>query len=430
LVVIAILIAGALFGVGRIIIRRTADGNQWLTKALTICLLLHLVCAPLEIWVVDHLYGGIADYNRYDAQGAALAQGFRHFNFSLGAANAQGIVGDGSVSIVAGVVFAIIGVNQLGAFFVFAFLSFIGVLFFFRAFTITFGGAGSRRYGYMIFYLPSIVFWTADVSKEAIMMFLLGMTAYGSARILAHRGGYFLVIASSAGGVFIRPNEVLLALGGFVMAMIVRPANRNAALQGSRRAFAVIVLASMLGVAIFITVHFVPGGSLSLTQLSKNNNTGSGAGFGSSNLAYSPSILKYPNDLYAVLIDPLPFNAHGGGQLFSAAENTVLLGLVFTSLRQLRYVPRAALARTYIVMCAFFTLSFVYAFASLGNAGLIDRERVVMLPFFLMLLCIPRGPRGHRPRYEWELPRRVRNARRNARALPAAPIRPRRAARA
>jgi hypothetical protein len=429
LVIIALLIAVALFAVGRVIIRRTAVQDPWLFKALTICLLLHLICAPLQIWVVDHFYGGIADYTRYDSQGAVLAQGFRHFNFSLAPAQLRGIVSDGSVSIVTGVVEAIIGVNQLGAFFVFSWLSFIGIIFFYRAFTTTFGGAGSRRYGYLIFFLPSLLFWTSDVSKEALMTFLLGMTAYGAARILAHRGGYWLVIASSAGGVFIRPNEVLLALGGFTIAMIARPANPDARLQGARRTFAVVLLGLMLTVALFVTTHYLGGGSLSLTQISKNN-SGVGNGFGSSNIGYSSSILAYPKDIYAVLLDPLPFNAHGGGERFSALENTVLLGVVFASLRRLRLVPRVALARTYVLMCAVFTAAFIYAFASLGNAGLIDRERTVMLPFFLVLLCIPRADRHQKPRAEWELPRRARNERRRALALHPRAGPPRRAARA
>ena len=121
-----------------------------------------------------------------------LASGFRHFDFSLAPANLRGIVGDGAVSIVAGVVFAIIGINQAGAFLVFSFLSFIGIVYFYRAFTLTFSGAGNRRYGYLVFFLPTLLFWTSDVSKEAIMTFLLGLTAYGCARILAHRGrGYY-----------------------------------------------------------------------------------------------------------------------------------------------------------------------------------------------------------------------------------------------
>jgi hypothetical protein len=430
--IIAILIGVGLFVLGRVVIRHVAAGNPWLSKALTVCLLLHLICAPLQIWVVDHIYQGIADYNRYDSQGAILSQGFRHLNFSLAPANLHGIVADGSVSIVTGVVFAIIGVNQLGAFLVFSWLAFIGIIYFYRAFVITFGGVGSRRYGYLIFFLPTILFWTADVSKEAIMTFLLGLTAYGAARILTHRGGYWLVILASAGGIFIRPNETLLALGGFTMAMLVRPAEINDRLTGPRRTLALIVLGSMLGVAIFVTLHYLPGtnGSLSLTQISKNNNTGAGTGFGSSNLGYSPGIIHYPQDIYAVLFDPLPFNAHGSPEWVSSFENVVLVGLILTSLRRLVLMPRAALARPYVTMCLVFTAGFLYAFASLGNAGLIERERTVVLPFLLVMLCIPRGPRHRPPRYEWELPRRLRIQRRRALALRPANTRPRRAARA
>ena len=65
-------------------------------------------------------------------------------------------------------------------------------------------------------------------------------------------------------------------------------------------------------------------------------------------------------------------------------------------------------------MCVFFTGAFCYSFASLGNLGLITREAVVTLPFFLVVLCIPRGPRRQPPRYVWELRRRARVARRKA----------------
>jgi hypothetical protein len=431
LIFFSILIAAGLFALGRVVIGRVAplESNPWLYKALTVCLVFHLLGAPVQIWVVDHLYGGIADYNRYDSQGAVLAEGFRHLNFSLAPAGLRGIVSDGSVSIVAGVVFAIIGVNQLGAFLIFSWLSFIGIVFFYLAFTTTFGGAGSRRYGYLLFFLPTLIFWTSDVSKEAMMTFLMGLTAYGCARILAHRGGYWMVVLGSAGGVFIRPNEVLLALGGFTLAMLFRPADPNTKFAGPRRTVALILLGSMLGVAVFVTVHFLPGtsGSISLTQISKNNSVGL-SGTGSSNLSYSPGVLAYPKDVYYVLFDPLPFNAHGGGQWISAIENTVLIGALLTSFRRLRLVPRVALARTYVTMCLFFTGSFLYAFAALGNLGLITRERTVMLPFLLVLLCIPRGPRHRPPRYEWELPRRARIERRRAMALRSSGVRPRRAA--
>lgn len=417
--IVAFLIGVVLFVIGMIVIRRIAEaeGDPWLARALTVCLLLHLICAPLQIWVVDHLYQGISDYTRYDSQGALLANGFRHLDFSLAPAHLGGIVSNGAVSIVTGAVFAIIGVNQLGAFEVFSWLAFIGIVYFYRAFTLTFSREGGHRYGYLVFFLPALLFWTSDVSKEALMTFLLGLTAYGCARILAHRGGgYWLVVACSVGGAFIRPNEMLLALGAFTIAMLFRPVSSKVRFEGPRRTVALVVLGAMVGVAIFVTLHFLPGtnGSLSLQTISHNNNTGTGPGFGSSGITYSSNPIYFPKDAYVVLFDPLPFNAHGGGQWFDALENTVLVAVVLSSLRQLRILPRAALARPYVIMCIVFTGAFAYAFAALGNLGLITREATVMLPFFLVTLCIPRGPRHRPPRYVWELRRRDRIARRKA----------------
>jgi hypothetical protein len=314
------------------------------------------------------------------------------------------------------VVFTLIGSNQAGAFLVFSFLSFIGVMYFYRAFTLTFSGAGNRRYGYLVFFLPTLLFWTSDVSKEAIMIFLLGLTAYGCARILAHQGrGYVLIIVCSAAGAFIRPNETLLALGGFTIAMLFRPVSSTVRLQGLRRTMALVFLGTMTGVAIFVTLHFLPGSSngLSLTSISKNN-SGVGSGFGSGGIAYSANPVYFPKDVFVVLFDPLPLNAHGSGEWLEALENTVVVAVVLISFRSLRILPRAAFARTYVMMCVFFTGAFCYSFASLGNLGLITREAVVTMPFFLVVLCIPRGPRHRPPRYVWELRRRERVARRKA----------------
>jgi hypothetical protein len=416
----AFLVAVVLFALGRLIIRHVVEaegGDPWLAKALTVCLIVHLISAPGQLWVVDHLYGGVADFVKYSREGAALATGFRHLDFSLAPGQLGGIVGDGSVSIVTGVVMAVVGANQVGAFLVFSWLAFIGIMFFYRAFTATFSREGSRRYGYLVFFLPTLIFWTSDISKEATMTFLLGVTAFACARILARRGGanWPLIIACSAGGAFIRPHETLLALGGFTIAMIFRPVGSSTKFEGGRRTVSLILLGVMVFVALFVTVHFLPGqhGSISLNQINQNNQ-GSGAGFGSSGVAYSSSPLYFPRDVFTVLFDPLPFNAHSNGQYIYAFENTVLLVVVLMSLRQLLLVPRAAIARPYVIMCIAFTAAFCYAFASLGNLGLITREATVTLPFFLVPLCIPRGPRHGPPRYVWELPRRQRIARRRA----------------
>lgn len=406
---VAIVVAILLVAVSRPIISRVAilEGKPWLARIMLISLILHLVAAETQIVVVTHFYHGIADWIRYDHQGSLLAPGFRHFDFSLAPGNLRGIVNDGSVSIAAAIVFTVVGVNQLAAFLVFSWLAFIGTIFFFRAFSLTFAGADARRYAYLVFFFPSLIFWTADVSKEAIMILSLGIISYGAAKVLRRKpGGFWLVVVGGAIGVLVRPNELLLLMGGFTVAMMFSPAVTGAVHSSARRVGSLVFLGSLLGISVFLTLHYLhgSGGSLSLNQVTTNN-IGNG---NSGGIHYSTSPIYYPRDVYTVLFDPLPINFHGLTELIAAFENTLILALVLTSLRQLRIVPRAAFARTYVMMCLFYTVAFMYAFAALGNLGLITRERTLVFPFLFVLVCIPRSPKKRRPRYEWEFRRRER----------------------
>ncbi len=81
----------------------------------------------------------------------------------------------------------------------------------------------------MLFFLPSLIFWTADVSKESLMMLSLGLVAYGGAKIFSRRrGGFMLLIPGVTLGYYIRPNELLLVLSGFAVAMMVPTGGRPA----------------------------------------------------------------------------------------------------------------------------------------------------------------------------------------------------------
>ena len=125
-------------------------------------------------------------------------------------------------------------------------------------------------------------------------------------------------------------------------------------------------------------------------------------------MPYSTNVATFPRDVYEVLFNPLPIHAHGSGQRVAALENLTIIILILASLRQLRILPRVAFARPYVMLCLVYSAAFMYVFAALGNLGLIERERVMLLPFFLVLLAIPRAPRGSPPRYPWELRRKTR----------------------
>ncbi|HTU37559.1 MAG TPA: hypothetical protein VMF35_06045 [Acidimicrobiales bacterium] len=411
---VALVVAALLAWLGVLIAKRVArfDTYSALAKLMIASVLLHLICAPLQIFVVDHFYGGVADWLRYDHQGALLADLWRNGHFTLAGSGVNGIVGNGSVSIAGGVVMTFVGPDQLAAFFVCSWLAFVGTVFFYLAFRATFPRADRRWYAILIFLFPSLLFWTADVSKESFMLFGLGLTAYGIALVMVgQRTGYLYMVLGSALSLVIRPNELVILAVGFAIAMLFRAATGrvSGSLRRPRNAFTMgavfVFVAAAVIISTYEAAHFLhtitnTGIGNSLNRLSANNQ-GVGAGFGSSSVTYSSNPLWYPRDVYTILFDPLPFSAHSVTQLFAGGENTLILVVVLVSLPRLRYLPRLCLQRPYVFTALFYSVVFVFAFAALGNLGLITRERTLLLPFLFVVLAFPVARSGAEP-YPWQ----------------------------
>lgn len=410
---IAYPIAAILIFFTRPIAQRLArqENDERLYRIVMIGVVLHMIAAPVQIYIVNHYYHGITDYNRYVNQGAILGPRFRSFNFSLAGTN-QKFLGAGSVSVFAGMIFAVVGVNKLAAFFVFGWFAFLGTLGFFRAYAITFPEANHLRYARLIFFLPSLIFWTAGASKEAVMYISVGTAAHGAARVLARKPrGLFYMVVGTAIGIYVRPQELLLLLGVTAVASLFRPRAAGTSFRPVRFVLMAAVQGAILIVVVGVTQKLAKQGTpvFSLNTIAHNN---SGQ---SSSIAYHPGPAGYPQDIYSVLFLPEIFTAHNKSQLVAAFENTVIVVLILSSFRRLRCLPRVALMRPF-VMVAFLDLAgFCYAFAALSNLGLIDRERVLVLPFLLVLLAIPVSPRRQPKVFPWEMSRR----RRRERARPA-----------
>jgi hypothetical protein len=421
-----VLVAAIIFAVSLPIARRLAraEGDPRLVSLVMIALVLHFLAGPAQILIDNHIYHGVADFSGYVHQGAVISGNFRSFHFTTQGAQLRSILGDGSVSIAAGLVFSFVGINELAAFFVFAWFAWLGTIFFYRAFALTFPEGGHRRYALMLFLLPSLLFWTSDVSKETVMMLSLGVATLGIARVLARqRRGYPMIVLGTLLGIFTRPNELALLLGGFAIAMLFRRTDTDTGLRAVRRVGSFLFLGLILTVTAVLTLKFVHGTAGNVGHIlstagkansSTNNSAVAAGGYGSSNVPYSSDPLLYPRDVYTVLFDPLPITATSITKLLAAAENTVILVFVFTSLHRLRLMFRIGRERPYVILCAVYTAIFLYVFAALGNLGLITRERTLVFPYLLVLLAVPVSPKGDPPRFPWEKPRIKRRDRRLA----------------
>jgi len=220
---VAVILGPSLFLISLPILSRQAtrerDGRVfWL---LVMGLIVKLLGAIAQIYVVLTAYSGVADATDYYQQGLKLASQFRAGNFATGL---HPIVGTNFIKIVSGVVLALIGPSRIGGFLVFSWLAFWGLFFFYRAYMIAVPSGKPHSYAKLIFFLPSLIFWPSAMGKDAWMLLGLGIAALGLAWVLQGRLWRGLAIAAPglAMDVMVRPHIVALVGLGLVAAYLFR----------------------------------------------------------------------------------------------------------------------------------------------------------------------------------------------------------------
>ena len=376
-----------------------ADGDPWIFRVMVASGVLKLAAAPLYIYVFDHFYGGFADAYTYSHAGRQVAAQLRQGDLSL---HVGKVVGDGATSIVTGIIYTIIGSHTLGGFFVFAFLSFCSLVMFYRAFRIALPDGDNRRYAKLLFFLPSLLFWTSAIGKDALISLGLGIASLGAARIISRtRGGFVVLAIGLAFTSLIRPHVALMFFVALAVAYSIGRSRRSSRLGPIGRLLgAVILLVGGLFLA-RVTAHFLGVSSLNASSVqhalqTNADNTGTAAQtqvgeFGSStatSVSLSPAAI--PKDIYYVLMRPLPNQAHGPAQLASSLESLFLAGLFVVSWRRLAAAFKGIRRQPYVLMAGLYSLVWVVLFASIGNLGILARERTTVLPLLIVLISLHR----------------------------------------
>jgi hypothetical protein len=337
-----------------------------------------------------------ADAHAYNSVGTHLAQTFRTLHFG---ANVHGPVpGTGGMNFITGLVSVPAGSNEFAKFCLFTWLGFWGCVLLYKAFVTALPDADRSRYATLIFLWPSLVFWPSSIGKEAWMLLAVGVAMLGAARVLTRKhGGYTLLFAGLLAGSFVRPHVALLGLMAFAIALFI--GRREA--TGSTA----ITPASVAKVAGLIIVLLVGGYLVTRTQqLVDPGDTGSASSVGSTlahvqaettqgNSKFSPSSpnspVGYAKATVTILFRPFLTEAHGFEQQLTAVEGLLLFGLTVASWRRLRTLPRRLRAEPYYTLALAYVLMFIYAFAVVGNFGILARERTQLVAFLFVLLSIP-----------------------------------------
>ncbi len=352
-----------------------------------------MVATLVRAWVVASLYGDRSDAQDFHLWGKYLAGYYRSFDFSP-TAGTQGMSGTGFMRTLTGVVYTFTGASKVSGSVFFAFLSFVGLLLLWRAFRIAVPNGLGRRYAFLVLFLPSMLYWSASLGKDAFAVFCLGVVSYGVARMMtgAIPHGLLLFALGMVGLTMLRPHVSLTVFCGIVLAAAVGKSRKPGAKSSILR---MLVFGALLVLGLYLvssTEQFF--GVQSLNQETVNQTLADAEGRTSeAGSSFTPVTMSNPANaplaIATVLFRPFPFEATSLVAMLSACEGLFLIGLTVASGRRLRSIPRAMREHPYVAYSIGITFTFIYAFSAFSNFGILARQRCQVMPFFFVLLCLP-----------------------------------------
>lgn len=271
---------------------------------------------------------------------------------------------------------------------VFAFISFVGIfniyLFFERKVSNIF------ILKIILFGIPSIVFWTSGVHKEAIVMFALGLILYNYQQFLQNslsRKRLFLVFCGLVLLGLIR-FYVLAFLIPLVLSMFVfrlYKLNSKSFRLYFLASFSVLVSLVLFG--ILFTEHNI------LYELSIRRNhflelQGNTTFPVVKDINHLPDFLALMADaILNPFIRPFPNDSNFILVILASVETYLILFVIIGFLLSIKY--KNLISNPYAVFCILFSLSIFFLIGLIvNNSGAIVRYRSVAIPFLLIGLCL------------------------------------------
>jgi hypothetical protein len=364
------------------------EDDPALVRILLTALVLKLTMSLVRYAFIWKIYEGFGDSTDYHRVGSALARGFRSGDLTT---MGEALTSTGFIRVLTGALYTITGPTSIGGFIVFSWLGFGGLYFFYRAFRIGVPDGNRRRFCYLVFFLPSLLYWPSSIGKEAWMSLTLGIAAFGSAKLLRRdRGGLTVAALGLTGAAIVRPHVAMIFLAALAVAYLVRK-------DGSRSR---AVVAKAAALVVFAAGFVLLVGQVEeLLRLDSLREQGTDAALQIATVrseqggsAFTPveptSPTRFGWAVVTVLFRPFP-NEVGNLQAMSAAlEAIVVAGLCVLALPAGLRALRRVRERPYVVFSIAYVLLFCYAFASIANFGILTRQRVQVLPFVLVLACL------------------------------------------
>jgi hypothetical protein len=371
---------------------RTRPDEPWLGQWLILGVVAKIAASLVHYYNLEVTYGGRGDASGYDDYGRRFAHAWLQGGPKP---DLTSMSGTNFIRWFTGVVYYVFGSNALGGTFVYGLLAVVGSYLWYRATVDAVPFMNRRMYLALVLFAPSVLFWPALISKEALMQLGLGALAMGASLAFRQRLLLGALIGVPGGWLVwvVRPHLlalVAIAAGFAYFAGRVRKQGKNGGLLS--RPIGLILMAFVVAFTIGQAANFLGVKSISLSsvqsELDQQSARSSIGGSHFQNGGNSLNPLSYPNDALIVLVRPFPWEAGGGLGALAGLEGLAIAGLLVWRFSSLR----ASLARSrdapFLLMCWVLTGLYIVSFASFSNFGLLVRERSLVLPALFVLVAV------------------------------------------
>jgi len=363
-----------------------------------------LLGAALRYWVGFEAYQGGIDAQRYHNYAVTASRDIWDGASSI-TTIFRGGTGTPIMEGATNLVYLITGTSKMAGFVTFAMLGFVGTAFFVKAACIAIPGLAARRYAVLCIVVPSLVYWPSSIGKDAVMLFTLGVATYGIARLVSTTAILIPLAITTAGLIgagYIRPHLVGLWLAGAFPALLVSLIRGRDLTGSTRRGIERALLLPILVVATIglllvslATVRYLnPKSDDALTEATITNILDeTKRRTEQANSSFQPPSISnpvmWPYASVRTITRPLLFEARGSAQLFTALELTAFLAILASSYRRLLHLPKLLVTNAYVAFAMTTLFLSGLAFTSFANLGILARQRSIVFPFMLLVLCLP-----------------------------------------
>lgn len=345
----------------------------------------------VRYYVTNFVYDG-GDEVMYNASARLIAVNIREGMWSLADTPIEPhSSGTQAIGWLLSTLYSVVGYSELLGYGLFSWMSWVGLMCFYRAFRTGVPDVPSKLYAYLIFFLPTLIYWPSSTGKEAFMIFLLGLATLGLTKLVnvdQPVKAVVMVALGAAGLSWVRPHMALLLLASSAVGLLVRNPNAARRRGGLTRALVMVIMVPGLFVAVGRVDQFF-GGSGNWVEAGTEQTTNQTATGGS---VFESKPVRNPADLplAAVSVTMRPFAWEAGSIVSQIAslEGVFLAGLVAWRWRVLGRLVFEARRRPLVAFAVTYVVLFVIAFSNINNEGILVRQRTQMFPYLLMAFAV------------------------------------------